>query len=140
MIKNGENVKTEFSFCSTAFNCTVSKDYFINDGCFGDDLAEWMMGELRNRGYETGENPGQEDFGWYFTFEVEGVEHCVVLSFQPNNPARGDRWLGWVERNAGFFGSILGGRSRGVLSESTTLVDSILRSSPEIYDLTWNPQ
>ena len=36
-------MKTEVHFRSTAFNCTEPKDYFINDCCFGDDVARWLI-------------------------------------------------------------------------------------------------
>ena len=131
-------MKTEFSFKSTAFNCTEPKDYFINPGCFGDDLAGWMIGELNARGMKTMEAPGQEDFGWYFTFWVEGIEHCVVLGFQPNDASTGDQWLGWIERQVGFFLSITGGRKRGILPAAVGEINDILMSSKHISDLTWD--
>jgi hypothetical protein len=131
-------MKTEFHFCSTAFNCTESKGYFINAGCFGDDVARWLMGELRKLGFSTANEPGQEDFGWYFTFHAGGTEHCVVITFQPNDPATGDQWLGWVERQVGFLGSVLGGRKRGILPEAVEAVDTALKSSSDIRGLTWH--
>ncbi len=131
-------MKTQFQFRSTAFNCTKEKDYFMNDGSFGDDVAVWLINQLRSRGIETSDEPGQEDFGWYFTFNVRDVEHCVVISFQPNDPAIGDRWLGWVERQVGFIGSILGGRKRGILPEAVHAVEAALRSSSAIQDISWN--
>lgn len=33
--------------------------------CFGDDVAKWLIGELRKLGMKAGEKPHQEDFGWY---------------------------------------------------------------------------
>jgi len=130
-------MKTQFRFRCTAFNCTEPKDYFINDGCFGDDVAEWLMVRLRSNGIQTGDKPHQEDFGWYFTFHADGNEHCVVISFQPNNPPTGDRWLGWIERHRSFFGSILGGRDRGISEKAVSAVDTVLKSSPDIHDLAW---
>lgn len=130
-------IKSEFQFRRTAFNSTKEKDYFINDGSFGDDVAIWLMNQLRSQGLSTSDKPGQEDFGWYFTFHVSDVEHCVVFSFQPNDPAIGNRWLGWVERQVGFVGSILGGRKRGILPEAVNAVETALRSSPDIQDVSW---
>jgi len=131
-------MKSNFQFISTAFNCTVTREYFINQESFGDDLAAWMIARLNEKGFETSPKPEQEDFGWYFNFKINGVEHCVVVGFQPNDPEKGDCWIGWVERSVGFFGSILGGRNRGVLSEAITLIDEILNSEPQIRDLSWN--
>src|SRR5437016_2303767 len=54
---------TEAAFRSSAFNTSVVKPYFINECCFGDDLAEWMIARLRANGIQTDDKPGQEDFG-----------------------------------------------------------------------------
>jgi hypothetical protein len=43
-------MKTVATFQSSAFNTTVTKDYFINPECFGDDLARWLITRLRATG------------------------------------------------------------------------------------------
>jgi hypothetical protein len=66
-------VKTEVEFRSRAFNRTAPKQYFINECCFGDDVCRWLIEQLRSRGISVMENdPGQEDFGWSFSFEAGG--------------------------------------------------------------------
>ena len=47
------------TFRTSAFNTSEVRDYFINDCCFGDDLAKWMMGRLREAGVETDDEPGR---------------------------------------------------------------------------------
>ena len=131
-------MKTEVSFHSTAFNCIQPRDYFINECCFGDDLVRWLIQELRNRGIKTADEPRQEDFGWYFTFDIAGTRHCFVITFQPNNPAQGDRWLGWLERQTGLVGSLLGGRKWGIKREAIVAIDAALRNHPEIHNLNWH--
>src|SRR5215468_11314442 len=131
------SLKTEVHFRSTAFNCSEPKDYFINDCCFGDDIARWLIQQLRAQGVQTADEPGQEDFGWYLTFHVGGTEHCFVIGFQPNNPTTGDRWLGWLERQTGFLGSLFGGRKRGILPEAVQAIDTALRASPDVQCVTW---
>lgn len=131
-------MKTEVHFHSTVFNCTEPKDYFINECCFGDDVAKWLIQQFRAKGIQTADEPGQEDFGWYFTFHASGVEHCLVIGFQPNDPAAGDKWLCVVERHAGFFGSILGRRKHGILPEAIQMIDAALKSSPDIRQISWH--
>jgi hypothetical protein len=131
-------MKTSFQFRSNNFNISVPRDYFINPSCFGDDLAEWMIKKLNERGIETSPTPDQEDFGWYFTFIVDNVEHCLVVGFQPNDVELGGRWIGWVERKVGLFGSLFGGRNRHISPEAIVLVDAMLSSSAEIHGLTWH--
>ena len=41
-----EPVRTVVTFRSSAFNTTESKDYFINECCFGDDAARWIIERL----------------------------------------------------------------------------------------------
>jgi hypothetical protein len=131
-------VKTEVQFKSTAFNCTEPRDYFINECCFGDDVCRWLMQKLRERGVQASDEPGQEDFGWFFNFNIAGVDHCFVLGFQPNDPASGDQWLGSIERSAGFVASIFGRRNKGILPEAVEALNAILTSSPDIRDVTWH--
>lgn len=131
-------MKTEVHFRSTAFNCTEPKGCFINDRCFGDDLARWLIQRLRSQGIQTADSPGQEDFGWYFTFHGGGTEHCFVIGFQPNDPATGDQWLGWLELHTGFLGSLFGGRHRGILPDAIQIIDTALQSSSDIQRVTWH--
>jgi hypothetical protein len=59
-------MRTCVTFNSAVFNTTQTKDYFINPGCFGDDVCKWLTEEFRANGVETDKGPDQEDFGWYF--------------------------------------------------------------------------
>jgi hypothetical protein len=131
-------MKTEVQFHSTAFNCTEPKDYFVNDCCFGDDVAKWLIEQLRTRGIQTADEPGQEDFGWYFTFKGGGTLHCFVIGYPPNDPATGDRWLGSIERQTGFLSALFGGRHRGILPEAVEAIDTALKSSPNIQRIVWH--
>jgi hypothetical protein len=69
-------IRTIVTFESSAFNTTDPKGYFINPCCFGDDVAKWLARQLRDKGHEAGETPGQEDFGWYLTFRISKAEYC----------------------------------------------------------------
>jgi hypothetical protein len=131
-------MRTEVRFESDAFNTTEAKPYFINDCCFGDDVCRWLIGELRGRGVETAAEPGQEDFGWYFTFEAGGAEHCLVLVLQPADGDDPARWIGEIERSAGFISSILGGRRRGISPAALQAIHDVLSSSPAIRNVSWH--
>jgi len=93
-------VPTEVTFQSDGFNTSESRPYFINPECYGDDLAKWMMERLRATGYKTADEPGQEDFGWYFDFEVPAGPHCCVIGYQPDDPE--GQWI--VTRRSGSEG------------------------------------
>jgi hypothetical protein len=81
-------IKTVVTFQSAAFNTSEHRDYFLNSGCFGDDVAIWLIEELRKRKFETAAKPGQEDFGWYFTFHVSDIKHCLVIGYRPKRSQR----------------------------------------------------
>jgi hypothetical protein len=120
-----------FAFRSQAFNTIKEKEYFINPCCFGDDLARWLISQLRDNGHATEEEPGQEDFGWYFGFEIVGVKHDIVIGYRPDPDPGDGEWLCWIERKAGLVGSMLGKR-RHVRPEALEALREILSSSSVI--------
>jgi hypothetical protein len=131
-------IRTVVTFNSTAFNMAEPRDYFINPCCYGDDLAVWLIGELRKRGVKTDEKPGQEDSGWYVNFEIAGTGHTFVIGHRPNGESEAGTWIGWLERNRGFFDSILGRRKRGIQPSAVVVVHGILSGSPLIRDARWH--
>lgn len=131
-------IKTVVTFESAAFNTSAHKDYFINQGCFGDDVAIWLIEELRRRKFETAAKPRQEDFGWYLTFLMSGTEHCLVIGYLPGGDTEGGVWIGWLERSRGFFTSILGGRQRGIQREAAQTIHDILSDAPQIRNVRWH--
>ncbi len=133
-------IRTIVTFKSTAFNMTEPRDYFINPCCFGDDVAKWLIGELRNRGVQTDDNPGQEDFGWYLNFQVVGTSNTFVIGHRPGDEHDEGTWIGWPERSRGLIGSLLGARKRGIHSSAAETVHTILSSSPQIRDVRWHFQ
>jgi hypothetical protein len=101
-IMNSE-IRTVVTFESTAFNMAEPKEYFINPCCFGDDVAKWVIGELRKQGVEADEKPRQEDFGWYLNFEVASSGHCFVIGHRPTGESEAGTWIGWLERSRGLL-------------------------------------
>jgi hypothetical protein len=128
-------MRTAATFRSSAFNTSEVKSYFINPCCFGDDLATWMMARLRAAGVQTNDQPRQEDFGWYFEFEVPAGKHCCVLGYREGDPE--GQWRLWLERSRGFLGSILGMRKRNIDAAAVQAVQDILTKALEIRELEW---
>lgn len=131
--------RTIVTFKSAAFNVTEPKSYFINSCCFGDDLARWFIRELRNRGLDTDDEPGQEDFGWYLNFNVLGGSHTFFVGHRPGSQGKAAMWIGWLERN-GLFGSLSGGRKRGINPLAAKTLHKVLSESPQIQDVRWHFQ
>lgn len=125
-------MRTVATFRSTDFNTSEPKPYFINRGCFGDDLARWLIARLRAAGVVTEDQPRQEDFGWYFDFTVpEGPHTCVVALREPD-------WVLWTERQRGLLGSLLGARSRGISPSAVGLLHGVLSTAREVTHLRWH--
>lgn len=128
-------MRTEASFQSAAFNTNEVRPYFINPSCFGDDVARWLMARLREMGIETDDEPGQEDFGWYFDFEVQGLKHCCVLGYRPGEPD--GVWLLWLERSRGLVASMLVSRDLGVQPAAVDAINAVLVNAAEIRSVRW---
>lgn len=131
-------MRTVVTFASDAFNTTEVRDYFINPGCFGDDVARWLVARLRALGLDADDQVGQEDFGWYLKFGVPEGRHCVVLGFRDDDDAQG-QWIAWVERERGLLRSLLGGRRSGVAAAALMAVHEALQA-PGIRHLRWHEQ
>src|SRR5438874_5209092 len=131
-------VRTMVIFKSRAFNTSESKSYFINPCCFGDDLCRWLLQRLRSRGIPTSDEPGQEDFGWYFTFECGSQSYCFVFSYQSADEAHEGQWIGEVERHVGFLASLLGRRKRGIQPEAVQAIHAALASSAVVQQVRWH--
>jgi hypothetical protein len=95
--------RTVVGFRSTAFNMAEPKDYFINPCCFGDDVAKWLIAELRNEGVETDEKPSQEDFGWYLNFDVARTSHTFVIGHRPTGESEPERGLDGLSGTVGSW-------------------------------------
>jgi hypothetical protein len=139
-VRTTEVLRTVVTFESSAFNFTEPKEYFINPGCFGDDLLAWLAEPLREQGCVADRPPQQEDFGWYLNFSVAEVKHCLVVGYRPADSADPGVWVGWLERDRGFLGSLFGGRRRGITREAASAVHAALFSSPLVRNIRWHHQ
>lgn len=129
--------RTIVTFRSAAFNTSERRTYFINDGCYGDDLARWLMAELAARGTATDAEPGQEDFGWYFTYQAGTAAHQFIVGYRPEPDPHG-LWIGWIERGAGLVGSILGARRRAIAADALATIHVALSESDRVSDVRWH--
>lgn len=66
-----------FLIRSSAFESRRPKPDYINERCFGDDLAAWLRGELIGRA-ATVADPIQEDWGW--ALPVSDDDHVFLIS------------------------------------------------------------
>lgn len=131
-------IRTLVTFESPAFNATERRDYFINDCCYGDDVARALMEQLHARGVSTDAEPSQEDSGWYFGYRFGETDYQFVLGHRPADGCGPAVWIGWLERKAGLVGSLLGARKRGIQPDGVTAIHSAISSLPQVSNIRWH--
>jgi hypothetical protein len=131
--------RTVVVFRCDAFNTSVARPYFLNPGCYGDDVAAALIAALRAQGIATDEAPDQEDFGWSFDFDV-AEPHSFVIGYRPASEGEPGVWIGSVERARGFVGSLLGRRKHGVRAEALSAVHKALAALPQVAAIAWHAE
>jgi len=131
-------LRTIATFQSEKFNVDETQEHFINPGCFGDDLCQWIIGKLQMDGVDCDPAPGQEDFGWYFNFSLDKAEYCCVCLLREADGDDPALWVLWIERNTGFFAGLVGARDKNISADSSKLMHEILSKSPDISHLRWH--
>jgi hypothetical protein len=158
--------RTIVTFKTKMFNTSQSKDYFINECCFGDDLCHWLRVEFQKRGATCDDEPGQEDFGWYLNFVLGEDKYCLVGAFRADSEepesssslvgaasskqvddgvARdGDSgdddglWVLFLERSLGFWASVFGGRDKGLKMRGAKMLHETLMAEKAISEVKWH--
>lgn len=120
-------------FEAGSFNATEVKPHFVNDCCFGEDVAVWLRDELVARGHPT-TDPGQEDWGWYIETTVGGNTYFVGIGTTgecDDHPGRAE-WRLMVERHRSLWDK-LRGRNRTANDEAVcgVLLD-VLAMNPDV--------
>ncbi len=118
-------------FKTKSFNTSIRRAYFINPGCYGDDLARWLISELTARGIATEKVPGQEDFGWHFGFHAGGADHKAVIGFRPGSYGGDGEWICWIERQAGLAGAAPG-KQKDIKPAAVKIIQDILIASSTV--------
>jgi hypothetical protein len=69
-------LRSDLLFTTDRFNLSQPRDYFVNECCYGDDAARWLVEQLQARGLTVTE-PDQEDWGWYFDAQFNGASYFI---------------------------------------------------------------
>lgn len=126
-------MRTVVTFDSDVFNLSIPKEYFINEFCYGDDLACWLMKKCAEKNIKTSEEPEQEDSGWYFYYVLGKQAYCACISNIEEK-----HWLIIIEKDTSFLSALLGGRTRNVPSEGSMFLHNILKESVETRNIQWH--
>jgi hypothetical protein len=124
-------VDTVATFVADRFNTTVTKPSYINQGCFGDDVALWLGEELRSDGILVGSDQVPEDFGWAVSFDVEKRKYWAVIGYVP-----GKFWYVALERRGAM--AMLFRGSRAIPYDAIEAVKRVLVRSGDIRDIQWH--
>jgi hypothetical protein len=128
-------MKSQISFTTDLFESKQVQPHFINDRCFGEDLAQWFV-EAASGGAFSFSEPFQEDWGWTVLAEANGEK--FVVGFGIMDESIGDDQADWLitiekTRRWMFFGS-KDSRLRGELCD---LVQNVLRDKAHIREVRW---
>jgi hypothetical protein len=109
-------------FSTDKFNLSEPREYFINDCCYGDDVARWLVERLRLIGLSVTE-PDQEDWGWYFDAQYQQASYFVGVGGTPDDESSGNSYGQWrlcVEKHRTLLEKLTGANQ---LSEDNSFIE-----------------
>jgi hypothetical protein len=121
------------SFTTDIFESKEVKPHFINDRCFGEDLAAWLVDKLAATRFECGD-PFQEDWGWATIARSNGEVFTVGVGIMDDSIGQDTaEWMVMIDkmRKFVFFGS----KDSPARDELCREVEAILRSEPAFHNV-----
>lgn len=131
-------VRNRVTFVTTLFNATEVRDYFINDCCFGDDCAAWLIGKLKAQGdLQVEDEPSQEDWGWFFNVKVGQRRFLIGVGLCEDEEVP-NRWLVFIDSWLWIWQRVIFRQT----DQSEHLVvcvaiDRLLKGESKINDIRW---
>lgn len=129
-------MRNHVSFRSARFNNKVVQPHFTNATCFGEDLAAWLLAQLRANTW-TFSDTIQEDYGWGFW--VNGDFWVAVGIMDDSMGAETAEWLVSIEYDAGLNlkKRLFAKPDRAVQMQICQAVHKALTSASDISELRW---
>jgi hypothetical protein len=129
-------MKTHVEFRSSKFPPYEGEEEQINPGLWGKRLAEFLVGKLSDRGFET-QPIVAEDWGYYIPIRNDGFRLAVCCGHQDGED---DQFVCFTEPATPlvtkfFFKKI---DATGPLTRLTEALREIFASDPEIQDVVWS--
>jgi hypothetical protein len=131
-------VRNRVTFATALFNATAVRDYFINDCCFGDDCAAWLIEKLKEqRDLQVDTEAIQEDWGWCLGEKV-GPRSFLVGGGLYEDDDVPNRWLVFIDSQLGSVKRMLFGQADQVEHRAVCeAIDRVLKGELEINDIRW---
>ncbi len=132
-------IRNRVTFVTALFNATEVRDYFINDCCFGDDCAAWLIDKLRSQSdLQVEAEPVQEDWGWCFGAMVGQRDFLIGVGLCEDDDVP-NRWLVFIDSQLGSVRRMLFGQADQAEHLAVcTAVDHVLKLEPRISDMRWH--
>lgn len=125
----------EVSFRTNLFSSKEVKPHFINERCFGEDLADWIIDKLRESEFSFSE-PYQEDWGW--EIEAKKDEEIFFVQIGIMDESIGEEnaeWLISVEKPKSWFS--FGKQNPFNFEKLCREIAEILTREPRITEISW---
>lgn len=128
-------VHDHVTFRTARFNQTDVQPHFINDCCFGEDCARWLVGELRLRGWSDVVDPWQEDWGWQASGARGARKYLISIALVPEDEPE---WMIHAEEHVGLLARLRGGSGAPLLPSLLRDIDALLHAATDIGDVRWH--
>ena len=131
-------MKSQISFTTDIFESKEVRPHFINDRCFGEDLAQWLV-EAASGGEFTFSKPFQEDWGWAAFAQSKGEKFIVGFGIMDASIGESQAdWLITVEKERRW--KIFGSKDSHMRTELCDLIQNVLRDKPHIREIRWTDE
>lgn len=125
----------QISFYTDLFETARTEPDFINERCFGKDLARWLVAAMNDSGFSFGA-PYQEDWGWEFAAEKGSEKYFVQVGIADDSIGRARaEWIVAVESGRRWF-EFSKSKAEGAI-ELCREIDRVLDEEPQISKGEW---
>ncbi len=124
-------------FETARFNCSEVKAHFINDCCFGEDLAAWLKDRLKAKGMQTKE-PYQEDWGWELSVTDSARSYYVGVGGYATESAASKNhgeWRIMISKRRSLWEMLTGKNKMSANDPITFSLLGILKAEPEFSNI-----
>ena len=130
--------RRDILFETARFNCSEVKGHFINDCCFGEDLAAWLRSRLNACGLEAGE-PYQEDWGWEFPIKDASGSYYIGVGGNAlediSDKNRGE-WRLMISKRRSLWDRLAGKNKMAASEPIVSAILAILSGEPDFSNFT----
>lgn len=128
-------MKKNISFITDLFESKEVKPHFINNRCFGEDLAQWLIDKSMTSEFQFGE-PFQEDWGWAVLAEANGEKFIVGFGIMDDSIGEDHAdWIITVEKMRKWV--VFGSKDSPLRARLCDLIQNVLRNEAQIREVRW---